>query len=164
VSRGKPLLQALTRLFPSQEAHDFALNLQADIYFYLREHGPADDETVARALESLKSSFSRILLPEAAPSGLARFLIERLGDGRRYPVGPKFTPEERLRAVGTLVAFVLSLRPGSLPADGSRRYNELISSFFDALDFEADLDYSPYDTTESPPPERRTESGLILPP
>ena len=153
------MLQALSKLFPSQEAHDFALNLQADIYFYSREHGSVGDETAGKALESLKNSLSLIWLPEATPNALARFLRDRLEDTKRYPVGPKFTSEDRLRAIGTLLAFVRSMA-----VDGSQRYHELISSFFDALDFEADLDYSPYDSSQEPREDRRTESGLILPP
>ena len=159
VSRGKAMLQALAKLFSNQVAHDFALDLQADIYFYCRENGAVDNATAARALESLKNSCSKILIPEGVPHPLAQFLIERLTDGKRYPVSPKFTSEDRVRAMGTLIPFVRSLG-----ADGSRNYHELISSFFDALDFEADLDYSPYDASgPGSEKERRTESGLILP-
>ncbi len=174
-SLGKEFVDANKKIFPSRESHDFAFNLQADIYYFSRKHGPVSDEAIAGALESLRSYCSRIFVPEGAPHPILPFLIERIRDARRYPVGPGFTVEAQMRALGSLASYIRSLarsataspaRPGAKGGDTTRHF-ESLSSFFDSLDFEADLDYSPEDPQAAAAQEeavvRRSPGGLILP-
>jgi hypothetical protein len=159
-SRGKPFLEDLNARFQRPEARDFAFKVQADLYYFLRE-SPADDATVAGALDSARNSLSKIYVPEGAPHPLARFLVERLQDRRRYPPGPAFGTEDQIRVLTSLAASARSLG-----GEGSHKYVESVSSFFGELNFEADLDYSPEDAAavaEHGGKEHRSPSGLILP-
>jgi hypothetical protein len=149
----------------------------AMVYYFSRKHGPVSDGAIAGAIESLRSYRSKVFVPGAAPHPVLPFLIERLEDSRRYPIGPGFTVEDQMRALGSLASHVRSLargvtaspaspaRPGA-NGGGTTRHFESISSFFDSLDFEADLDYSPEDARAAGAPEegvRRSPGGLILP-
>ena len=161
-SRGKDFVETNNRLFPSQEPRQFAFNLQADIFFFLRQHGSVDDvddEVIATVLDNLKSAQGTIVLFRGAPHPLEQFLVERLEDEVRYPLGPSFDKEHRVRAIKTLAAHARSLA-----ANGNRRFLAMLDDFFGALDFEADLDYSPYDArTRAGAAEKRSPGGLILP-
>jgi hypothetical protein len=160
-SQGREFLADGERLFPDRTAREFAFRLQADIYYFLREHGVLDDAAIAAALDTLKGFLSKIFVPPEAPNILGRFLIERMADGKRYPTAPGFSEEDRRRAVG-----ILASHARSLAREGGSRYRDSIARFFDALDFEADLDYSPLDSQATPPDEagtRRSPGGLILP-
>jgi hypothetical protein len=162
LSRGRDFVALQEKLFRDEAAREFVFRIQADLYYFGRENGPFDDAAAAAALETVKSFLSKVFVPPEGPSPLTRFLLDRLGDGKRYPAGPGLGAEERRRAVGALASHVRSLA-----RDGSRRYFQIIAGFFDALDFEADLDYSPLDAAEGEavrPAPRKTGSGLILPP
>jgi len=160
VSRGKDFVESNTKLFSSQESRDFAFNLQADIYYHHRKNGPVDDDIMLEILECVRSSQSQVFLPQATPHPLTRFLLERLEDTNRYPTVPAFGKEDRARALKILVAHVRALK-----ANGKRKFHERLAEFFDALDFEADLDYSPSDpkTEAESASQKRSPGGLILP-
>ena len=170
-SHGRAFIEWNTKAFPAEASRELAFRLQADIYYFSREHGPVEDEALASALDGLKGHLSKIFVPPSAPHPILAFLVDRLGDERRYPLGPGFGAEERAQAIWRLASEVRALaKRARAPAGGSSRcrHNELISSFFDSLDFEADLDYSPQDSKgaaagDGAPVERRTASGLILP-
>ena len=162
-ARGRDFLALQERLFPDEIARGFAFRLMADIYYFTRESGPLDDAAMAAGLGVLKGSLSKIFVPPDGASPLGRFLVERMADRRRYPDAPGMGAEERRRAVGAIEGHVRSLARA-----GGRQFQDLLSSFFDALDFEADLDYSPADAGEGPAAApggpRRSPGGLILPP
>ena len=165
LSLGKAFIEANGRLFVSSQARDFAFKLQADIFYFAREHGPVSDRALADALDSLKGLTGKIFVPERNPHPILAFLTERLEDSRHYPDAAGFGPEERARSITILANHVRSLGQGAKEGDASLRHYELIASFFGALDFEADLDYSPADprASDASVPERRSPSGLILP-
>ena len=88
--------------------------------------------------------------------------MERFGDENRYGAVEGFTKDERRRVVRALASHARSLA-----REGSRRFQEELSSFFDPLDFEPDLDYSPNDPREGPGKAgapTRSPGELILPP
>jgi hypothetical protein len=160
LSRGKDFVESNTKLFTSQESRDFAFNLQADVYYHHRQHGPVDDDVIVEILECVRSSQSKVFLPQAAQHPLTRFLLERLQDANRYPALPAFGTEDKARALRSLVTHVRGLK-----GTGNRRFHERLAGFFDALDFEADLDYSPGDATTpaESTDQKRSPGGLILP-
>ncbi len=158
---GKEFLENQEKLFTGKEAREFAFRLQADIYYFARENGAPGDAAVAESLTTLETFLSKIFVPPAASLPLARFLMERMGDERRYAI-PGLGTDERRRTIKALAAHVRSRA-----REGSRLFHEEISGFFDPLDFEADLDYSPEDhpaETTRPGEPPRTPGGLILPP
>jgi hypothetical protein len=163
-SRGRKFVDWGTKLFAREEAREFAFNLQADLYFFIRrEHGGRiTNVAAARALDHLKGLFAAIFVPDGgAPHPLTSFLKERLEDAKRYPRRPDWGPTEWTRTIGALVAHVRSLG-----GEETTAYWDEVANFFDALDFEADLDYSPLDgKTEAPPASgfRESASGLIIP-
>jgi hypothetical protein len=176
-SHGREFLERQQKLFASPAARSFAMMLHADIYFHAREtKRPVDDETLVDVLESLQRSFGAIYIPATTAHPLLSFLVERLKDASRYPSGKEASAADRTRALRLLAE---SIRSRTSP--GSRRHHEEISSFFDELDFEADLDYSPHDAARNAAGERspllhdpalldagfdspqRSPGGLILP-
>lgn len=176
-SHGRDFLERQQKLFAAPAMRSFAMMLQADIYFHAREtKRPVDDETLVAVLESLQRSFGAIYIPATTAHSLLGFLVERLKDTSRYPESKDLSAADRSR---TLNALVESIRSRASP--GSRRHHEDVSSFFDELDFEADLDYSPHDAERNAAGERspfhhdpalldpdfesrhRSPGGLILP-
>lgn len=161
-SRGREFLDSIRSLFPRQELADFAFKLQADAYYFLRRERPADDATVAQAFEHLCGVLGPVYVPSSSPHPLARFLEERLQDAARYGGGGSLGTKDRIRVCRDLARHV-----GSLGGAGSFHYQERVAGYFDALDFEADLDYSPRDSEGRSPggdDSPRTASGLVLPP
>ena len=156
-SRGKGFIRLLEDLFPDPAERSFAFNLQADAYYFLSS-SPADDASVARAFESVRNASSTIVVPVPGSDSLARFLLERLADPERYPARPGLDSKVRARILEKLIAHV-----GSLGGEGSHRYEELLSSFFGALDFEADLDYSPSDSEAGSAAAPRGAPGTLAP-
>jgi hypothetical protein len=160
MSRGRGFLEALEKLLPDPEARDVAFKLHADIYFFEKRHGPATDEELAGVLDELRRGPSRILLPGGASHPLLAFLRERLEDEARYPSTPDSESARRLRVISAIAERARRSAPGS------RAIHDEVASFFDALDFESDLDYSPEDSKEDDSPAgfaRSSEGGLILP-
>jgi hypothetical protein len=160
-ARGRRFVEFTQELAPEPQAYEFAFKLQADAYFFLRRRQGADDASVTRALDEARNVYSKIFVPHAAPHPLGTFLMERLNDAGRYPPSAALPTEERLRVLSKLSRAV-----AALGGEGSHRYEELLGSFFDELDFESDLDYSPLDPKGAPseaPGQRRSEGGLILP-
>lgn len=160
-SQGREFLETNRELFPREEAFNFAFKLQADVYYFCAHEAVADDEIIARCIDSLKALYSPIYVPESSPHPLLAFLRKRLEDTYRYPPDREPRKEERLR-----IFRVLGKHIASLGGSGSQRYWETLSSFFAELDFESDLDYSPLDSRDEQAPDepRRSPGGLILPP
>jgi len=168
-SLGKTFLEANAELFLSEAAQELGFNLRADIFYFSREHGPINDEAVADALLALVGQTSRVIVIERTQHPVVAFLVERFKDTNRYPLTAQFTVDHRKKALEKLAEHVRSLAKaaGGSTGEPTFRHHEMISDFFGSLDFEADLDYSPEDEPEDPrehPPERRSPSGLILPP
>lgn len=176
-SHGREFLERQEKLFAAPAMRSFAMMLHADIYFHARETGrPVDDETLVAVLESLQRSFGAIYIPATTAHPLLPFLVERLKDTARYPEGKDISAADRSRTLNLLTESIRS-RTGP----GSKRHHEEVSSFFDELDFEADLDYSPHDAERRAAAERdpllhdpalldvnlgsshRSPGGLILP-
>jgi hypothetical protein len=160
MSRGRGFVDTLEKLFPDPETRDVAFKLHADIYFYAKRNGPVTDEDLVGVLDELRRGPARILLPGGAAHPLLQFLRERLEDGERYPATPESETARRLRVIGAIADRARGHGPGS------RVVHDEVASFFDALDFESDLDYSPEDARDDNAPPgfgRRSEGGLILP-
>ncbi|MBI4601872.1 MAG: hypothetical protein HY721_07910 [Planctomycetes bacterium] len=178
-SRGREFIEWSKKLSARRPVVDFLYDFQADVFFFCREQGPVRDAPLADALEDLASSLSKIYVPRPGVHPVRQFLSTRLQDAKRYPERPDLGAEDRVKALRTLAGAIRSLgdtkqggaqarRP---PGDGTCRYWEVLVSFFGNLDFEADLQYSPYDSMEpqepqerQEPTERRSAGGLILPP
>jgi hypothetical protein len=158
---GREFLQNQERLFDDPAAREFAFRLQCDIYFFARQNGEVDDAAAAESLSTLETFLSKIFVPPGSSQPLARFLMERMADEKRYSV-PGLREDDKRKAVKKLADHIRSVARGA-----SRRYQKEIAGFFDALDFEADLDYSPLDRPAAPAeaaPPPRSPGGLILPP
>ena len=171
-TRGKAFVAGLTRLFSADRLRQFAFMLQADLYYYMRERGRIDDATIASTLLHLKNRLGRVVIPERTPHELAGFLHRRLADPS-YPRSPTFTREDAQSALETLERHIRSRHLRGHGEDSPPRYgfHDELRGYFDALDFEADLDYDPAETLvefdgASYPrrEEKRSEGGLILPP
>jgi hypothetical protein len=160
MSRGRGFVETLEKLFPDPEVREVAFKLHADIYFFAKQSGPIGDADLSGVLDELRRGPSRIFVPGSASHPLLEFLRERLEDGKRYPASPESEVSRRLRVIA---AMADRARAGGT---GSRGIYDEVASFFDALDFESDLDYSPEDARDGDRRsdlDRRSEGGLILP-
>ncbi len=165
LSQGKAFVDLQSSLFQDEPVREFVFKLEADIFFFSRSNGPVSDSALADTLDALKNLSSKIFVPERSPHPIFGFLAERLGDSTRYPSGPGFGTEQKVKAMGKLASHVRSLAQGAQASAPTLKHHEMISSFFGALDFESDLDYSPDDPrgAEGSRAEKRSPSGLILP-
>ena len=160
MSRGRGFIESLEKLFPDAEVRDIAFKLCADIYFFVKRNDPIADEDLAGVLDELRRGPTRIFVPGSASHPLLEFLRGRLEDAERYPAAPEAEVSRRLRVISVLADRARAGGPGS------RGVHDEVASFFDALDFESDLDYSPEDAKDDDAPPgfgRRSEGGLILP-
>jgi hypothetical protein len=120
----------------------------------------------ADALEQFQGRLSPVYVPPRLPQPLAQFLHDLVKKSPRYQkmLKPPLTRERQLRTIAALARHV---REHGEP-DGLSFYEE-ISAYFDQLDFEADLQYSPAEELgwdkepRSPGGFRESQSGLILP-
>jgi hypothetical protein len=156
-SRGRKFLENIERAFPGEAERALAMKIYADIYYFAAHEGPVTDGAIADAADLVRGLSSRGGEPPATPPPLAAYLQERLGDARRYPdAGGSGSAARILGAIAD--------RARSLAREGTRLLEEEISTFFGALDFEADLDYSPRDGKDpSAPLFGRGESAPSAP-
>lgn len=170
-STGKQFVRHTTELFNRQESRDFAFTIQADIYWWMRENGRLENESVAAAMEDLRSRFSAVYVPPRNPWPLSRFLFKLLEKSERHKklLSANFNTRNVMDAITTLTRHVRShsRRRGGKPRD-EHSYQKELEDYFGQLDFEADLDYSPAEELEEAPRKglsgyRESSSGLIVP-
>jgi len=160
MSRGRTFVESLEKLFPDPEVREVAFKLHADIYFFAKQSEPVEDMDLAAVLDEVRRGPARIILPGGASHPLLEFLRERLEDKERYPASPEAEVSRRLRIIAAMADRARAGGPGS------RAIHDEIASFFDSLDFESDLDYSPEDARDDDAPPgfgRHSGGGLILP-
>ena len=160
-SEGRGFVDALNELFADGDRRQLAFILQADIFYFARQHGDVNNAVVVEALEHLKGSLGTIITAGATASALAAFLVERMQNGApQTDLRSRLNNDEVARVITAVGRHV-----GEVGSKDSTRYLTEIRSFFQALDFEADLDYDP---SEGQRPEtgepKRSTGGLILPP
>lgn len=171
VSRGRALL-ASNESLSGPGLQEIAFRLEADLYYFQKKQGPLSDTALEESLATVRAHLAprRILIAGAtAPHPAVEYLLARLSDDRRFPVGSPTWEEDRDRALSFLVSQVRqSVRdaPAAPPGEPTTHHFGLLESFFGALDFEADLNYSPDDPRPGEEPisgGERAPGGLILP-
>jgi hypothetical protein len=140
-SHGRQFLENVAKAFPERRERDVALKIYADIYYFASQVGSVEDREVVDAVRALQDASSQADGGSSSPPvPLTLYLRERLADQERYPgeAGPGST------STGRVLAGIAD-RARSLAGERTRFLEKEMSTFFDALDFEADLDYSPRD-------------------
>jgi hypothetical protein len=138
LSRGRKFRENVETAFPDAMERDLAAKIYADIYYFAANEGPVTDRAIAEAGDALRGLSPPAEAPPAPAAPLALYLRERLGDASRYP-----DPRGSARAARVLGR--IAERARSMAGEDTRLIEEEITAFFGALDFEADLDYSPRD-------------------
>jgi len=143
-SAGRALRSTLGRLLYSRAMLDFAFQVLADAYWWHRRHKrpwPPDD-AMADALEGVSERLSALAMPTSGDA-LVAFLVELCRRGRRHAdiTRAGLEPARRRDALTILARHIRERARGSDP-EGAWFVSE-VCPYFDALDFEADLDYSP---------------------
>ncbi|MBN1443840.1 MAG: hypothetical protein JXA90_14110 [Planctomycetes bacterium] len=165
-AHGKAFVDRLASLFTTEDRRKFAFYLQADIFWWMREHGRLTNERCAQALEELRSRLSAVFVPPSRPEPLAQFLHALVTETRHYleDMPPTLPRERRLRCIALLAAEVR--RHGDA---GGFSYHEELNDYFGQLEFEADLDHSPGEelakarSSDKPQGYREGPGGLLLP-
>ena len=142
--------------------------VQADLYWWCSRHGGLANQEIARTLKTTAADPGG---PTGDENDLAGFIRKLLSRSQRYSNLEKngFEPEQKKKVLGALASCAQNHTAGE-PGKESQSYLQELSDYFDQLDFEADLDYSPLEelAEETPPTsgeedQSAEESGLTLP-
>lgn len=166
-SVGRAFTDGIEGRFRSDDLRRLAFQLAADIYWWSRLRSRPSDELLLRGLDDAIARESPIYTESSGSTELGRYL-SRLFQSKPYLdlQGLGVGRERRRTGLETFAAWVRELARGAKAP--SERAIEQIATFFDELDFEADLDYSPADYLDDasfgarPAAEDRPR-GLILP-
>ncbi len=167
-SAGKKFLDRTSASFHSEQAQSFAFMVQADLYWWCSRHGGLANQEIARILKTTSAGPDCSTEDEKDPAGFIRKILSR---SQRYSTLEKngFEPEQKKKVLETLVSCVQNHASGDSGKESQSFLREL-SDYFDQLDFEADLDYSPLEelAKETPPTsgeedQPAAESDLTLP-
>ena len=139
-SAGKKFLERTSDSFHSEEAQGFAFMVQADLYWWCSKHSPLSNQEIARSLEAA----ARTTRADGDKNDLAGFLAEMLSRSGRYLALEEkgFEPEQRKKVLLALAASSQN-HSADEPGEEEQSFLRELGSYFDELDFEADLDYSP---------------------
>lgn len=168
-SRGKKFLQSVEDNFRSEAARGFAFMVQADVYWWCSRHSGLPNLPIARALESACSSLAQISVVQNADNPLAGFLGKLLSESSRYgSLRSEDFKADSQRSVLEKLAARVEAHSGKENSGESCSFLDELNSYFDQLDFEADLDYCPLDELEGDNETGAGEKnepggGLILP-
>ena len=140
-SAGKKFLERTNDSFHSEEAQGFAFMVQADLYWWCSKHAPLSNQEIARSLEAA----ARTAQADGEKNNLAGFLAEMLSRSGRYLALEEkgFEPEQRKKVLLALAASSQNHSAGEPGEEEEQSFLRELGSYFDELDFEADLDYSP---------------------
>ena len=140
-SAGKKFLERTSASFHSEEAQSFAFMVQADLYWWCSRNDSLANEEIAR---TLKSTTAAPDCPAEDEDNLARFIRKLLSRSQRYSNLEKngFDQEQKKKVIEALANCAQNHARGESDKE-SQSYLQEISDYFDQLDFEADLDYSP---------------------
>ena len=166
-SRGKKFLVRVENDFHSEAAQGFAFMIQADLYWWCSRNGGLSNLAIAKALEASASTPGLVIVEQENEDPLAEFLVKLFRRSSRYSaLGENWFDADAQKKVLTTLASCAEKHQETDDAGESRSFLEEINSYFDQLDFEADLDYSPLEEleekTNNPAGEER-EGGLVLP-
>ena len=165
-ARGKKFLERVGSDFHSEAAQGFAFMLQADLYWWCSRNGGLSNASIAKALEASAATPGRIIVAQEKEP-LAVFLGKLFKGSSRYTALGKsgFEADSQKKVLKSLAACARK-HQGPENSEESLSFLEEISAYFDQLDFEADLDYSPLEELEDETNTlagKKSEGGLILP-
>ena len=168
-SKGKMFIEIVENNFHSEAARGFAFMVQADIYWWCSMHGKLPNLLIAEAMESACSGLAIIPVVQDSDNPLADFLGKLLNVSSRYESlrTGDFKEDSQRKALEKLAAIARNHEKKEDP-EKSNSFLEVASSYFDQLDFEADLDYSPLEemgnkNQAGAEEEDKPGSGLIIP-
>ena len=166
-SKGKLFIEAVENNFRSEGARGFAFMVQADIYWWCSREGKLANLVIAEAMQSACSGLAKIPVVQDSDEPLADFLGKLLSTSSRYQAQRTgdFNEDSQIKVLEKL-AVIARGHGGSEDPQESSSFLEMTSSYFDQLDFEADLDYSPLDELDpgnEAAEENEPGSGLIIP-
>ena len=166
-ARGKKFLERVSNDFHSEAAQGFAFMIQADLYWWCARNGGLSNLSISRALGASASRPGRIIIEQEAEEPLEKFFSKLFKKSSRYAaLGESGFETDSQKKVLEALAACAERHQGAENAEESLSFLEEINSYFDQLDFEADLDYSPLEELEeetTTPAGGESEGGLILP-
>jgi len=128
-------------LFANEASREFAMWIQADVYWFADRIGPVDNEFAAAGYESAATRASTVLVAGVTPHPLGDYLVALCDESPRYA---KLASEHRvdaaLRKKSLLRLSSFCHRHGS---GTSTSYVDELRTYYGELDFEADFDYTP---------------------
>ena len=150
-SAGKKFLDRTSASFHSEEAQSFAFMVQADLYWWCSRHGGLANQEIAGILKTTAADPDS---PTGDENDLAGFIRKMLSRSQRYSNLEKngFDQEQKKKVIEALASCARNHADGESGKE-SQSYLQELSDYFDQLDFEADLDYSPPEelAEETPP-------------
>ena len=168
-SKGKMFIEIVENNFHSEAARGFAFMVQADIYWWCSGQGKLPNLAIAEAMESACSGLAKIPVVQDSDNPLTDFLGKLLSTSSRYEaLSTGDFKEDSQRKVLENLAAIARKHGGNEDPGKCSSFLEVTSSYFDQLDFEADLDYSPLEELSNKneagaEKEDEQGSGLIIP-
>ena len=158
-SAGKKFLDRTSASFHSEEAQSFAFMVQADLYWWCSRHDALANEEIARILKATTADPD---CPTGDEDDLADFIRKLFSRSQRYSNLEKngFDQEQKKKVIEALASCARNHADGESGKE-SQSYLQELSDYFDQLDFEADLDYSPTEelAEETPPTNGEEEQS-----
>ena len=166
-AKGRKFIETIENHFRSEAARGFAFMVQADIYWWCSRNGGLANQPIADAMEAACRGLAKIPVALDSENPMADWLGNLLSVSSRYEAlrSGDFKEDSQRDVLEKLADIARKHGEDKDPA-GSGSFLEMTSSYFDQLDFEADLDYSPLDELEpGKEADEKTEpdSGLIIP-
>lgn len=168
-AKGKRFIETIENNFRSEAARGFAFMVLADIYWWCSRQGKLPNLAMAEAMEAACSGLANVPVAQDSDKPLADFLGKLLSTSSRYEAQRTgdFT-EDSQRNVLKRLSSIARDHGGKEDPGKCSSFLEVTSSYFNELDFEADLDYSPLDelgneNETGAEEEDEQDSGIIIP-
>lgn len=145
--------------------------VQSDLYWWCARHGDLSNKELASALDASLLNSPGTDIDQGEKNDPADFLSQLFSRSSRYKELEKngFDTDQKRKVLDSLANCARN-HAENADATESQSFIKELKSYFDQLDFEADLDYSPLEElaeeTDSPTKEdgdQDKESGLIIP-
>ena len=168
-AKGKRFIETVENNFRSEAARGFAFMVQADIYWWCSRQGKLPNLAIAESMEAACSGLEKIPVVQDSDKPLADFLGKLLSTSSRYEAQRTGDfNEDSQRNVLERLSSIARKHGGKEDPGKCSSFLEVANSYFDELDFEADLDYSPLEELDNKnetgaEEEDEQDSDIIIP-
>ena len=142
-SRGKAFISRLDGRFPDPGPRRFAWAVCSDLYWWQAHLATPTNREVAEALTDTAERIATTIHLGTPPTPLVEYLTFLIREGKNYKAAEESASLTGERKRRTLEVAANAARSHDAGSESSTSYCQEIASFFNELNFSADLDYKP---------------------